>query len=184
MTAAPAAPALPLALMTAAIEVRNSVSIDLGAMLVWGFVATMALTSLSAAGQGLHLSRMSMPFLLGTIVSGRRDRARWLGGVLHFVAGWLFAVPYVAVFEAVGAATWWGGAALGLLQAASILTVVMPLLPAIHPRMADADQGPDPTRRLEPPGFLALNYGHETPLVVMVAHIVYGAILGAFYPVG
>ena len=33
---------------------------------------------------------------------------------------------------------------------------------------------------LEPPGFLMLNYGARTPLVTLVAHIAYGAIVGGF----
>jgi hypothetical protein len=36
-------------------------------------------------------------------------------------------------------------------------------------------------RQLEPPGFLALNYGFQTPVSVIIAHIVFGVILGAFY---
>ena len=39
-------------------------------------------------------------------------------------------------------------------------------------------------RQLEPPGFLALNYGVQTPLSVVVAHVLFGAIVGAFYSVG
>jgi hypothetical protein len=31
---------------------------------------------------------------------------------------------------------------------------------------------------LEPPGLLALNYGAGTPVVTLVAHLVYGAVLG------
>ena len=40
---------------------------------------------------------------------------------------------------------------------------------------------PTPTRQLEPPGFMALNYGRRTPITVILAHLVYGGILGAFY---
>ena len=47
--------------------------------------------------------------------------------------------------------------------------------------MASITSGPTPTRHLEPPGFMALNYGKQTPLSVIVAHVAYGAILGAFY---
>ncbi|MBI4512523.1 MAG: hypothetical protein HY702_00295 [Gemmatimonadetes bacterium] len=36
-------------------------------------------------------------------------------------------------------------------------------------------------RALEPPGFLALNYGRQTPLLSLLAHVVYGAVLGGFY---
>ena len=33
---------------------------------------------------------------------------------------------------------------------------------------------------LEPPGFLLLNYERQTPLVTLVAHLAYGAIVGGF----
>jgi hypothetical protein len=62
-----------------------------------------------------------------------------------------------------------------------VLLAVMPMLPGLHPRMASEQRGPEPTRQLEPPGFLALNYGRRTPLSVIAAHLVYGTILGAFY---
>jgi hypothetical protein len=47
--------------------------------------------------------------------------------------------------------------------------------------MASEQQGPSLMRQLEPPGFLALNYGFQTPISVVVAHVVFGTILGAFY---
>jgi hypothetical protein len=55
------------------------------------------------------------------------------------------------------------------------------LMPGLHPRMASEQHGPTVMRQLEPPGFLALNYGYPTPLSVMVAHLAFGAILGLFY---
>jgi hypothetical protein len=51
----------------------------------------------------------------------------------------------------------------------------------MHPRMASEQQGPTPTEQLEPPGFMALNYGRRTPIAVILSHTVYGGILGAFY---
>jgi hypothetical protein len=33
---------------------------------------------------------------------------------------------------------------------------------------------------LEPPGVLSLNYGIQTPVVALIAHVAYGAILGGF----
>jgi hypothetical protein len=47
--------------------------------------------------------------------------------------------------------------------------------------MASEQDGPTPTKQLEPPGFMALNYGRRTPITVILAHLVYGGILGAFY---
>jgi hypothetical protein len=47
--------------------------------------------------------------------------------------------------------------------------------------MANEQYGPTVVRQLEPPGFFALHYGIRTPLSVLAAHAVFGAILGAFY---
>jgi hypothetical protein len=47
--------------------------------------------------------------------------------------------------------------------------------------MASEQRGPTVMRQLEPPGFLALNYGYQTPVSVLIAHPAFGAILGASY---
>ena len=154
---------------------------NLGSILLWGFVATVVLTTCLAAGQGLGLSRISMPLLLGAALSPDRRRANLYGFVLHLANGWLFALLYALAFESWRRATWWLGAGLGLTQALFLLAAVMPLLPSLHPRMASEAHGPDPVHQLEPPGFMALNYGRNTPLVTILAHLLYGAILGAFY---
>jgi hypothetical protein len=150
-------------------------------ILLWGFGGTVVLTTVLAVGQGMGLSRMSIPLLLGTMATPDRRRANLIGSAAHFVNGWLFALLYGLTFESWGRATWWLGAALGLLHGLAVLAVLMPLLPSLHPRMAAEDSGPDPTPQLEPPGFLALHYGRGTPLVTLLAHAVYGAVLGAFY---
>ena len=154
---------------------------DWGSALLWGFVATVFLTGIMAGSQGAHLTRMSLPYMLGTIFTHDRDRAKLVGMLVHFVNGWIFALIYVAAFEAWGRAEWWIGAGIGLVQAAFVLTAGMSFLPGMHPRMAGETRGPTPTRQLEPPGFLASNYGSRTPIVIVIAHLAYGAILGAFY---
>jgi len=154
-----------------------------GDWLLWSFVATLALTSVMAGSQGLRLTRMNLPYMLGTMFTPNRDRAKVVGFVFHLLNGWIFSLVYVAAFDAWGRATWWAGAAIGLLQAVFVLTVVVSLLPSFHPRMASEQKGPTVTRQLEPPGFLALNYGYQTPVSVLLAHLIYGGILGAFYSV-
>ncbi|MGE3885544.1 MAG: hypothetical protein AB7H81_03870 [Vicinamibacterales bacterium] len=124
---------------------------------------------------------MSIPFLLGTMITPNRDRAMLLGLIVHMLNGWLLAVPYALAFESWQRATWWLGAGIGLVHALFVLAVGMPVVPAMHPRMVSEYFGPTPNRHLQPPGYFALNYGRRTPVVTIVAHIVYGAILGAFY---
>jgi hypothetical protein len=155
-----------------------------GSVALWGFVGTVVLTSLMAGSQGLGLSRMSIPFMLGTMLSPDRGRAALMGFGMHLLNGWLLAALYAAAFESWGRATWWLGAGVGLVHALIVLVAIMPLLPSLHPRMASEQHGPTPTRQLEPPGFLALNYGQRTPISVIAAHLVYGGILGAFYRLG
>jgi hypothetical protein len=149
--------------------------------LLWGFVATLVLTTIMAASQGMGLTRMSLPYMLGTMFTPGRDRAKLLGFLVHLGNGWLFSLVYVAAFHAWGGATWWRGAAVGFAHSAFVLTTGTRIVPGLHPRMASESQGPTLTRQLEPPGFLALNYGGRTPLTVVVAHVVFGTILGAFY---
>jgi hypothetical protein len=153
-------------------------------VLIWGLVATAAMTTILQGSQALGLSRMSLPFLLGTMVTGERRRANIVGFVLYMLGGWGFAALYYLVFHVLDEfASWWIGAALGLLHGAFLVTVVLPLLPYVHPRMASEHDGPSATRRLEPPGYFGLNYGHRTALVTLLGQLIYGAILGAAYSV-
>ena len=153
------------------------------AWLLWGFVGTVVLTTLMAGSQGLRLTRMNLPYMLGTMFTPSRDRAKVLGFGLHLVNGWIFALIYVAAFNLWGRSTWWLGSLIGLVHSLFVLTAGMRFVPGIHPRMATEEQGPTVMKQLEPPGFLALNYGVQTPISVVVAHVVFGAILGAFYAV-
>lgn len=150
---------------------------------LWGFASTVVLTSLLAGSQGLGMTRMNLPYLLGTIFTPNRDKAKLIGFFFHFGNGWIFSLIYVAAFHAFGRSTWWFGALTGLVQAIFVLTMLMPILPAFHPRMANEQYGPTIVRQLEPPGFLGLHYGIRTPVSVIVAHVIFGAILGAFYTI-
>lgn len=154
---------------------------DFGSILLWGFAATVALTTILLAGQSLGLTRIDMPFIVGTMFTPHRDRAKVVGFAIHIVNGWLFAFVYGLFFESLHLATWWLGAILGLLQGTVVVFAVLPLLPGVHPRMVSDFRGPEPTRLLEPPGYLAMNYGRLTPLITLVAHMFYGMIIGAAY---
>jgi hypothetical protein len=145
---------------------------------LFGLVATSALTAVMIAAQLAGLTRLDLPLVLGTIVTEDPDRARVAGFFIHLLVGQGFALGYAATFALLHRATWWLGMLLGLLHVAIALTVLLPLLPGVHPRMASHRAGPSSTAALEPPGLLAVNYGLQTPAVALVAHLVYGAALG------
>ena len=154
---------------------------NLWTALAGGFTGTLVLTTVLAGASELGLTRMDLPFLLGTALSGDRLRARVVGYALHFVAGLVFALGYYALFLSLGRSSWWLGALFGLAQALFAGTaLVNALLPLVHPRMGTPLTAADEAPLLEPPGFMMLNYGRNTPIVSAVAHVVYGAIIGAF----
>src|SRR3546814_18561454 len=73
--------------------------------------------------------------------------------------------------------TWWAGGLLGLVHGLVLLVAALPLFPLIHPRMASDFDAPIARPVLEPPGFLALNYGSGTPLAMLAAQGVYGILI-------
>ena len=154
---------------------------NLPSILLWGFAATVVLTALTILAQSLGLTRIDIPFILGTMFTADRDRAKFIGLIVHLINGWIFALVYGLFFEQTHRATWWFGALIGVMQGLIVVVAILPLLPGIHPRMVSDFRGPEPTRLLEPPGFLLTNYGRMTPVVTIIAHAIYGAILGAFY---
>lgn len=154
-----------------------------GSWLLWGFVATVVLTLLLDGSQGLGMTRINIPYLLGTMLTPNRDRAKMIGVLLHFMNGWIFSLIYVAAFNSLGAAKIWMGLAAGFTHASFVLTTGLPILPALHPRMANEQYGPTVVRQLEPPGFLGLHYGLRTPISIIAAHLIFGLILGIFYKV-
>jgi hypothetical protein len=155
-------------------------------MTVWGaiaggFAGTLVMTTLLRASSELGLTRIDIPFLLGTAVSVDRTRAKVVGFALHFAAGLLFAMLYYASFVAINRSGWWIGAGFGIVHALFAgTTLVNILLPFVHPRMGTPTTAADSTPLLEPPGFMLLNYGRSTPVVNLVAHMAYGALVGGF----
>ena len=134
-----------------------------------------------AGSEGLGITRMNMPHMLGTMFTPNRDRAKVYGAGLHFLNGWVFSIVYVAAFHSAHQFTWWFGMIVGLVHGLFVVAVVAPVMPGVHPRMVSALRGPTVARQLEPPGFLALNYGARTPISVLIAHLAFGAILGGMY---
>jgi hypothetical protein len=146
---------------------------------VGGFAGTLVLTTMTRSASELGLTRVDLPFLLGTAVTENRRKAKALGYCFHFALGIAFALAYGAFFDAIGWSSWWLGALIGAVQALFTGTVLVNvLLPIVHPRMGTPDTAANDVTLLEPPGFLMLNYGRNAFLVSLTGHILYGAIVG------
>ena len=148
---------------------------------IGGLAGTLVLTSLLRAASELRLTRVDLPFLLGTAVTADRQRAKLVGYLLHLVAGVLFSLAYYVGFLGLGRAGWLLGGAFGVIHGVFAMTgLVNVLLPVIHPRMGSSLSSVESMALIEAPGFLMLNYGRSTPVVTLIAHVIYGAIVGGF----
>lgn len=148
---------------------------------VGGLAGTFILTTVLRASSELRVTRIDLPFLLGTVFTQDRQRAKLVGYVLHFLMGLLFSMAYFIGFLALGRAGWLLGLVFGLIHGLFAMTaLVNVLLPVIHPRMGSFLSSVGSTPLLEAPSFLMLNYGRATPVVTLIAHAIYGTIVGGF----
>jgi hypothetical protein len=147
--------------------------------LAGGLIGTFVLTTVLRLGSEARLTRVDLPFLLGTAVTVDRSRAKAIGYLLHFGFGLLFALGYYLVFLAIGTSGWLLGAVFGFAHGLFAGTALVNiLLPAVHQRMGKPWTDASSSPLIEAPGFLMLNYGRATPLVSTIAHVAYGAIVG------
>lgn len=153
---------------------------DWVAVVFWGLVSTAVMATALEGAQVMGFSRLSFPFLFGTYVTGSRRRAMILGYVLYLMGGWLFAALYALLLDALWR-VWWVGLLAGLGHGIFLVVVFFPLLPYVHPRIANEYDGPSALRRLEPPGAFGLNYGRATPVSTVLAQGLYGLIFAFGY---
>ena len=147
-------------------------------VVLWGFIATIVMTTIMLGAQGLGLSRLSLPYLVGTAATKRHRLAYTFGYVIYGLGAWAFAFLYDALFVVFGRPSWWLGAVIGTLHGTFLLAALMHA-PLIHPRMASDYDRPRSGRVIEPPGFFGLHYGRRTPVIAILAHAIFGAVLGA-----
>ena len=152
-------------------------------MIIWGAIATAAMTGLMQGAQGLGLSRLSIPFMVGAMFSGDRRIATVVGFAVYFIGGWIFAFVYFLILASLDLLNWWAGGLVGLLHGLLLLVAALPLFPLIHPRMTSDFDAPVARPVLEPPGFLGLHYGGGTPATMLLAQGVYGILIGGLHQV-
>jgi hypothetical protein len=151
----------------------------IGRAIAAGLVGTLVMTTILRGASEFGLTRLDFALLLGTTVSDNRRKARAFGYVFHFVLGVGFALAYAWFFQAIARGGWDVGALLGTLHALFDGTVLVNvLLPLVHPRIATAETAANDVALVEPPGFLMLNYGRRSFLMVLAAHVAYGAVVG------
>jgi hypothetical protein len=143
-----------------------------GRAILFGVLGAAAISLLTAVLRGVGVP-MSIELILGTLTGLAPGGAAFgVGLLMHLVLGGLFGLLYGFLFERV-----WdhGGAPTGMLLAvihAALIGILIGLTPQFHPMVPE---------RLADPGPYFANLGVIGVVGFFLAHLVYGAIVGAGY---
>lgn len=135
-----------------------------------GVAGTLALTAVLLLAAALGLARLNFPMLLGSMFARPGPSALLIGLIWHLLNGLVFATLYSVAFQALGLAPDPpSGAAMGLAHAL-LAGLLLGLLGRVHP-LTRAGHMPAP-------GAFGARYGARGVVMLLVAHLVYGAVLG------
>ncbi len=113
----------------------------LGAVIA-GLVGTAVMTMMMAVAPKMGLPKMDIIGLLGTMFTEKKENARPIGALVHFMMGAIFAIIYAAIWSAgVGAVNWYWGLIFGAGHAI-VMMVTMPMMLRVHPRPPQTQRDP------------------------------------------
>lgn len=159
--------------------------------LIAGFVATIVMSMLMAMARGMNMTEMpGMPLFTGSMMSPNPNTARIMGLVIHYLmmGTIVFGLIYAWLFSVLGSGGWLTGGLIGLIHGVAF-GLMMPMMAMVHPRVSrqPGTVGAPAVRldgegvEISNPGMFGVNWGGMTPAGVVVAHAVYGLVLGLVY---
>jgi hypothetical protein len=148
-----------------------------------GLAGTAALTLILAWGPTVGAPPLNLPLWDGTFFTLNLGVAVALGYLVHFAIGVALALLYQnwARVRLPGEG-WFRGAIFGTAVWAVLMVLGLPLFDWLDPLVSNG--------LLAAPGLFALGLGATAPAMLLLAHLVYGAIVGAlisldeYQPVG
>jgi hypothetical protein len=167
------------------------VEFDIWTGMLAGFIGTLVMTAMMRTSIAMGMTNMPpMPLVQGAMATDDPRKAKKIGMVTHvLVMGTIvFGIVYAAILAAVGGPGWLVGLIVGLVHGV-VTGVFMKMMGATHPRMEPvANFSGDETWRhdatglhLAEPGLFGRNYGSGTPMGLLMAHAVFGLVVGAVY---
>ena len=145
-----------------------------GRAILAGLVAAFVMWVVMFLGRMVGITRIDLLDLLGSLVSRpHTSTSHTLGFIIHEIDGALLAIAGAYGALLVGWQFDWASGLLWgvLLWALSLL--VMTSVGGVHPAMRRGQE--------EDPGAAAINMGPMTPWGALMAHAVYGLVLGGLY---
>jgi hypothetical protein len=161
---------------------------ELWPAIVAGLAGGLMMSALMTMMRSMGKTEMDMALLQGSMFTDDRGRARAIGLFTHLVmmSAVVFGSIYALLFAILGVEqgnAWWVGGAIGVVHGL-LAGMGMAMMPSMHPRMpaqAQVGEGTRHSLQLEPPGLFGKNYGGATPPGMLMAHIIYGIVVGLVY---
>lgn len=147
----------------------NLMSLCLAGGALGGVVITMFVYVFAALiGERLGLTVR----FLGSLVATNPGTQAWIGGIVLGVMALVWGALYAYARNGLSLEGWSGGLVYGLLVWLVSTSLIFPLIAFARPAA---------TAALVPaPGLLALGFGAKAILTSLLAHAVYGMVLGAY----
>ncbi len=144
-----------------------------------GAAGALAMLVVIYGGRAMGMTKMDLLRTLGTMVQpkGNTNVVYGTGLMMHLMMGAAFGLVHAGLLHAFDPTS--GGAAfgLGILLGAvhgMMVTGGMPMmLKMVHPLVKDGT--------IDDPGVAMTGFGRMTPMGMVMAHVVYGIVIGAIY---
>lgn len=130
---------------------------------VAGLAGTVVMTALMYVAPMMGMPEMDIIGMLGSMFTSNKGTATWLGVVIHFMMGIIFAIIYTLVWNlGVGSVTWLWGLIFGAVHGV-VAIVMMPAMMRMHPRPPEMESG------------------STTMIGQLMGHLVYGLVVALIY---
>jgi len=162
-------PVLTVGAACARVSSRREVSVlqaSFGRALLGGLVGWVALTLVMVMAPLMGVPPMSIPSMLGGMFG---VNSLVFGWIMHLMIGLVLGLVYAyRIAPHFSGAPWLRGLLYSLLPWLVLMVVIAPVLPVLNPMLAKM-----------PPGFFFANIGFMAIMGTLIAHLVYGVVLGA-----
>jgi hypothetical protein len=131
------------------------------APLIGGIVGTAAMTALLLFPRWLGIGKIDVIPAVGALITGKEEHASSIGYIVHFASGIIFAYVYWAVLLLMKMPiVWWAFGMAGFIHGIIVMLLVCITIMEHHPIARYHERGP------------------MTGLAQLLAHIVYGVVVG------
>lgn len=154
-------------------------SFDAGSAFFAGVLGGLAFLVVVTMGRAIGMTRMNFLEVLGTMLApnAKSGTVYGLGLMAHLMASAAFGLLHAGLLHAldvtsVGQAAAWD-LAIGTVHGVIVLMVLPMILTAMHPLVRK--------QAMEIPGVALTGFGRGTPVGSLMAHVVFGLVVGAVY---